>query len=103
MNTAFTRIAALLAPCLALALGLAASAQDLNVGIAKFQGGDYSGALRDLVPFAEQGSATAQFSLAVAYLNGDGVAQDPVLAHVRANVAAAPPISPPQPPYSSSG
>ncbi len=70
MNTAITRIAAQLAPCLALAV--AASAQDMNVGIAKFQGGDYSGALRDLVSFAEQGSSTAQFLVGAMYANGRG-------------------------------
>ena len=78
MKPAFTRIAAQMAPCLALALALAlalslaASAQDMNVGIAKFQGGDYSGALRDLVSFAEQGSSTAQFLVGAMYANGRG-------------------------------
>ena len=37
---------------------------------------------------AEQGYATAQFSLAYRYLYGHGVPQDYVLAHVYCNLAA---------------
>ena len=38
---------------------------------------------------AEQGDATAQNNLGVAYNNGEGVPQDYVLAHMWLNVAAA--------------
>ncbi len=48
-----------IAAILALSLAAAASAQTLDLGVAKFTAGDYAGALRDLVPLAEQGSSTA--------------------------------------------
>ena len=62
------------------ALAFAASAQTIDQGIAKFRSGDYAGALRDLMPFAEQGSATAQFLIGAIYANGEGVVRDRVAA-----------------------
>ena len=55
-KSAFAAITA----ALMLSLSLAMRAQDINSGIARMQSGDHAGALRELMPFAERGNATAQ-------------------------------------------
>ena len=50
--------------------------QDFVRGLAAFQIGHYSTALQELRPFAEQGSASAQYYLGVMHQNGLGVPQD---------------------------
>jgi TPR repeat protein len=52
---------------------------------------DYVEAVRWYRKAAEQGNAEAQFSLARAYFNGQGVPQDYVAAHMWSNLAAAQP------------
>ena len=78
IKPALTRLTALLL----LSLAFAAGAQELNQAVAKFQTGDYAGALRDLMPFAEQGNPTAQNLVGAIYANGAG-------GIVRDNLAAA--------------
>ena len=62
-------LAGLVGTLLLVAAG-ALDAQELDQGIAKFQSGDFVGALRDLMPIAEQGSSTAQAYVGVIYANG---------------------------------
>ncbi len=45
-------------------------------GLAAYERGDYAAALREFLPLAEQGDATAQFALGLMYDNGEGVPQD---------------------------
>ncbi len=54
---------------------LTADAQDVDQGVAKYQSGDFTGALLDLMPFAQQGSSIAQTHVAVMYATGRGVEQ----------------------------
>ena len=49
---------------------------DFEKGVAAAQTGDFATALREWTPLAEQGSASAQYNLAVMYDNGWGVLQD---------------------------
>jgi TPR repeat protein len=51
-------------------------AQDLDKGQSAFEAGDYTTALKELKPNAEQGFAEAQYNLGWMYDNGDGVPQD---------------------------
>jgi len=54
-----------------------AVADQLGDGLAAWQRGDYTIALRLLKPLAEQGVASAQFSLGRMYASGQGVAELP--------------------------
>ena len=49
---------------------------DRERGTAAYMRGDYAAALREYRPLAEQGDATAQYSLGVMYRLGRGVSQD---------------------------
>jgi uncharacterized protein len=49
---------------------------DLRKGADAFKRGDYATALREIKPLAEQGNATAQFSLGLMYTVGKGVPKD---------------------------
>jgi len=63
----------------AVSLGLVApyaSGQDFGKGLAAAQSGDFATALQEWRPLAEQGYASAQFSVGVMYKNGLGVPQD---------------------------
>ena len=51
-------------------------AQNFEVGLEAANSGDFETALREWVPLAEQGHATAQFNLGLLYANGQGVPQD---------------------------
>jgi TPR repeat protein len=48
----------------------------LDEGIAALNKQDYTAALREFMPLAKQGNASAQFNLGVMYDNGQGVPQD---------------------------
>ena len=49
---------------------------DFKAGMDAYNRGDYVTALREWRPLAEQGDASAQFSLGLSYENGDGVPRD---------------------------
>ena len=61
--------------CLALAIPLPALA-GYEEGIAAYRIGDYSTALAELHPLADQGNADAQWTLGLMYAQGSGVLQD---------------------------
>lgn len=67
--------------------GLIANA-DFDEGVAAYEKGDYATALREWQPFAEQGNAFAQSHLGLMYVQGQGVLQDYVYAHMWAHIAA---------------
>ena len=69
--------ATILAAALALGGG-AALAQDFYKGLEAAQAGDFTTALKEWLPLAEQGDAEAQTMLGVMYDNGYGVPQDDV-------------------------
>ncbi len=61
----------------AFLVGLAAPVwADFEDGKAAYQRGDYTTALREWRPLAEQGGAQAQLGLGVIYYNGKGVPKD---------------------------
>jgi TPR repeat protein len=65
--------------CAAVALILipiAGTAQDHDTGVAAYNAGDYSSALREWRPLAEQGSRSAQANLGFMYDEGLGVPQN---------------------------
>ena len=78
--------------CLAVAVLLGSAgvswSQDWQKGLAAYQSGDFATALREFTPLAEQGDADAQGNLGVRYVNGQGVPQDNVYAHMWFNIAA---------------
>lgn len=49
---------------------------DLQKGMDAYSAHDYTTALRELKPLAEQGNAVAQYGLGIMYDNGQGVAED---------------------------
>jgi TPR repeat protein len=49
---------------------------DFQKGLSAAQNGDFATALREWMPLAEQGNASAQYNLALMYGNGRGVPQD---------------------------
>lgn len=49
---------------------------DFKAGMDAYNRGDFAAALREWRPLAEQGDASAQFSLGLSYENGDGVPRD---------------------------
>ena len=53
-----------------------AAGQTFDEAVAAYGRGDYATAVRGFLVHAEQGVATAQFSLGLMYANGEGVAQD---------------------------
>jgi uncharacterized protein len=55
---------------------VSAQAQDFDKGLAAYYTGDFSTALKEWRPLAEQGVAKAQYNLGLMYHNGDGVVQD---------------------------
>jgi TPR repeat protein len=69
------------------ASGVAALAQDLRRGNEAHKRGDYATAVREWLPLAERGEASAQFNLGVAYSKGQGVPQDFTLAYMWFDVA----------------
>lgn len=71
----FAKVLRSVAVALILALGVGA-AQDFDAGLAAAQAGDFSAALQEWVPLAEQGNAEAQLLLGVMFDKGQGVPQD---------------------------
>lgn len=70
-----------LIPCAALALMLApqtGAAQNYAAGESAYQSGDYSAAMDEWRPLAEQGNVTAQLQIGWLYDNGKGVTRDQV-------------------------
>ena len=76
------RIFASLFLSLSLMLGIAASslAQNYEKGLKAYRSGDYSTALQEWQPLAEQGDMTAQYNVGVIYGQGKGVPQDDKMA-----------------------
>ena len=68
--------AALIAVALSAVFAAPVAAGPFEDGVAAYARGDYAPLFRLLRPFAEQGDATAQYSLGVMYANGEGVPQD---------------------------
>jgi TPR repeat protein len=67
----------------------AASAADLEKGLAAYDEGNYAAALEECLPLAEAGDATAQFCVARMYANGFGVMMDDAAALKWYGLAAA--------------
>ena len=59
-----------------LLAGAPALSADFAKGLDAYQMGDYATAFEEWMPLAEQGNASAQYSLGVMYRNGDDVTQD---------------------------
>ena len=55
---------------------------DLKDGVDAYERKDYKTAHRLWLPLAEQGNVTAQYNLGHMYVNGEGVPQEYVLAHL---------------------
>ena len=55
---------------------VSAQAQDFAKGFAAYHSGDYVTALKQWLPLAEQGNASAQYRIGWMYGSGNGVAQD---------------------------
>ncbi len=73
-----------------LLAGLASiAAADGAAGIAAYERGDFTTALNEFAPLAEQGNAGAQTMLGIMYLQGQGVAPDLALAARWLRAAAA--------------
>ena len=53
---------------------------DFKAGMEAYNRGDFATALREWRPLAEQGDASAQFSVGLSYENGDGVPRDYAIA-----------------------
>jgi peptidoglycan hydrolase-like protein with peptidoglycan-binding domain len=85
------RLAALFAAGVSLAslgFGVAARA-DFYDGMTAYQNHDYTAAMQELAPLADQGDARAQALVGAMYRDGQAVPQDYVLAHQWLNLAAA--------------
>ena len=61
---------------------------DFNKGSDAFKSGDYTTALYEWRPLAEQGNARAQYNQGLLYENGYGVLQDNIYAHMWGNISA---------------
>ena len=61
---------------------------DFNKGLDAFKSGDYTTALYEWRPLAEQGNARAQYNQGLLYENGYGVLQDNIYAHMWGNISA---------------
>jgi len=60
-----------------LALGaLDVNAQDFDKALAAAQAGNFETALKEWLPLAKQGNASAQYNLGIIYNKGEGVPQD---------------------------
>jgi len=59
-----------------LSFAALSSAADFNTGLTAYNKGDYSAAVKEWRPLAEQGVAAAQFNLGLMYYDGHGVPLD---------------------------
>ena len=66
----------------------AAVSADFQKGMDAAQRGDYTTALREWTPLAEQGHDSVQYNLGMMYAAGRGVPQNYVYAHMWANIAS---------------
>ena len=73
---------------LTLAAPMAVSA-DFEKAKAALESGDYSVAVSEFLPLADQGHSDSQYNLGIMYGNGRGVPQDDVFAYAWLNLAAA--------------
>jgi len=74
---------------IAFVLSGTAYAQDFQKGWKAYEAGDYTTALQELKPLAEQGDALGQIGLGHMYRFGSGVLQNNVVAHMWFNIANA--------------
>ena len=84
-----TRLTFVLAAMLSFMACTPVAAQDLQKGLVAAETGDYTTAIKEFRPLAEEGDARAQISLARMYHKGVGVLQDNVMAHMWYNLSAA--------------
>jgi TPR repeat protein len=79
-------IGAMVAPFLGISAAVAGPWED---GMAAYNRGDYTPAIRLFRPLAEQGNQKAQSVLGVMFHKGEGVPRNPVRAHMWFSFAAA--------------
>ena len=72
----FMRIIVLTLISFLLIIAVPVTAQDFNKGLAAAQAGDWTTALKEWKPLAEDGDGAVQFNLALMYENCHGVPQD---------------------------
>ena len=63
--------------CVAL-LPTVGAAQDFDKGSSAYDSGDYTAAIREFKPLAEQGNASAQYNLGLMYRMGQGAPQNDI-------------------------
>jgi TPR repeat protein len=73
---------------LLLAFAAPAAKADGVAGLKAYEAGDYATALREFMPLAEAGQASAQAAVGQMYLDGHGVPQDPAQAAIWLEKAA---------------
>ena len=72
---------------LTLLVGNPAFSADFQKGLDAYDRGDYTTALGEWTPLAEQGNTYAPGNLGVMYAKGQGVIEDHVFAHMWLNIA----------------
>lgn len=81
-------IRAALATALLLTLTTPSAFADGVAGLKAYEAGDYATALKEFMPLAEAGQASAQAAIGQMYLDGHGVPQDPAQAAIWLEKAA---------------
>jgi TPR repeat protein len=76
MGATRTLVGTVLTLALVFCLAAAAWADDVSDGDAAFHNGEYSKAVKLLLPLARQGDAVAQRDVGLMYFGGDGLARD---------------------------
>jgi len=82
------RYTLIVATLLSLLIPVQGWSADFLKGYEAYNSGDYSTALKEWRPLAEQGNADAQLNLGYMYTKGQGVFQDYVKAHMWNNISA---------------
>jgi TPR repeat protein len=72
-----------------IALLAAPARADFPDAVAAYDAGDYATTFEESLPLAQQGHGDAQYMVGFLYSRGDGVARDPVQAHLWFSLAAA--------------
>jgi hypothetical protein len=80
MNKSFLKKLGLIVVVLALVVGCSSARGGFQEGLDAARRGDYATALKEWRPLAEQGHASAQYTLGLMYRNGRGVPKDYKLA-----------------------
>ena len=89
MNKSFLKKLGLVVVVVALVLSASQSAEGgWNEGYDAYMRDDFTTALKEFRPLAEQGNASAQFNLGLMYRKGWGVPKDYVLAYMWFNISA---------------